>query len=208
MARVGMFSVIVVSLSLCACAGMEREAPASRREAEAASSPGVEPHSPEGDGYGAEAPMMQEPEAKPGECEALLRADDVSIQHRGQGSHGAATTDATLDLASGRLQGTSYKLDDRGTPVPISVDQAVDPEALAGLRELLGSICARREVAEKDEHAAPGGATELEIKHADGTSLRVIFGASNLPTGTRFARTSREEWTKIFDLWPEYEKGK
>ena len=207
MAHVWTISAVFVSLILCACAGKDREAPASRGDAAVASSPGVEADSPEAEADGAEVAMDREPEAKPGECEALLRADDVSIQHRGQGSHGAATTDATLDLATGRLHGTSYTLDDTGTPVPIGVDQAVDPEALAGLRELLGSICARREVAERDEHAAPGGSTELEIKHADGTSLVVIFGASNLPTGTRFARTSREEWTQIFDLWPEYDKG-
>ncbi len=195
MRRAWILSALLVSLG--ACAGKE---------------------APSGDGAVAKGPEVSKEtrvergdkeerkgQAEAGECESLLRADDVSIQHRGQGSHGAATTDVTLDLATGRLRGKGYRLDDSGTPVPLSVDQEVSPEVLGALRELLGSICAPREVVESQEHAAPGGSTQLEIKHADGTSLLVVIGASNLPAGAIVARPSRDEWTQIFELWPEAE---
>ncbi len=142
----------------------------------------------------------------PGQCVGLLLADDRSIQHRGQGSHAAATTDVTLDLTTGRLRGQDYKLgDDGNTPIPLTVDQQVAPEVLAALREHMESSCAPRRIASADEASAPGGSTTLEIKHADGSSLFVLIGAATIPAGSTVASPSREDWATLFELWPRPE---
>lgn len=204
MARDPLLSILGIAALISGCAGKEPPPESADAAVEARTEVAAAEGSSAG---GAERPTTHaKSEGPPGQCEGLLLADDRSIQHRGQGSHGAATTDVTLDLTTGRLSGQDYKLDDDGnTPIPLAVDQQVAPEVLAALREHMESSCAPRRVASAGEASAPGGSTTLEIKHADGSSLFVVIGAATIPAGSIVASPSREDWSTLFELWPKSE---
>lgn len=182
--------VSLVCLSLVACAGHESpsaggDAPA-RTDVQAHDAGGVQP----------------EPET----CDGLLLPDDLSLRQTGQGSHGAATSDITIDLKTGKMTGSDYKLDTYGnTPIALVVDQQASPEALATLRQSFESTCAPRRKVDAQEYSAPGGFSLIQVTHADGSLLFVSPGPANLPRGTTVADVAREDWLPLFEAWPPTE---
>ena len=180
--------VSFVSLFVVACAGHESAAASGEAPAKTDTR--------------TQDPAGVQPEA----CKGLLLPDDVSLRQTGQSSLGGATTDITIDLKTGKMTGTDYKLDTYGdTPIALVVDQQASPEGLAKLRQRFESTCAPRRKAETQEYSAPGGYSLMQVKHADGSTLFISRGITNLPEGATVAEIARKDWLPLYEAWPPVE---
>ena len=149
------------------------------------------------------APQRQKlPEPK-ANCVPALDASSKTARLFGIGSHALAKTDVTIDLASGKMTGTTYELDGRDVK-PIAVDDTLKPVELNKLRDALKATCIEAKTPTGKPQPVPGGHSYIELVSGTGT-VWVMFGTpcEKLPVGARYASVTREDWKRITTAYPK-----
>ncbi len=131
--------------------------------------------------------------------------DDSSKTVRifGTGSHADAKTNVTIELASGKMTGTTFELDSSDVKT-VTVDDTLRPEELKKLREALKATCVVLQKPSGKAQGVPGGYSYLEIVGSKGT-IWLVFGKPHekMPEGGQYGSLSRDEWKRVTAAYPK-----
>jgi len=138
-----------------------------------------------------------------GDCVPALGAGSRTARIFGIGSHADAKTNVTIELASGKMTGTTFELDDSKVMV-VEVNDTLRPEELSKLTDALKATCVVPKTPPEKAQGVPGGYSYLAIAGSAGT-LWLTFGKPHekMPAGGKYAELTREAWDRVVAAYPK-----
>jgi hypothetical protein len=135
-------------------------------------------------------------------CRDVWGADDRRIRLVSQGSHAAARTDVSIDVASRKATGSTFELEG-DTPVPVVVERTLPAADLDPLIEYLGALCVPVQVAGHTGDDTTTGTTYFEITDASDTTRKLSHAISGVTAGETHQSLERDQWDQVIRRWPE-----